>query len=323
MWWLRSSAADDTDLVAGVVSGYVSGNRVYDGCAARPAFNLDLNSVLFTSAARNGKPDGGLQAILSQPQTVWTVGQWDFNDTSDSSGNGNTLTTNGLVSFNNGRMETQDGQLGNASVNLKLNGGVGFSLSVSFSTIRAEGTGVGAQTELFKFGSLTAVAYTTGELEVTLNGERVGSAVGAVSDGGTNALEVRIETDNALHVILNGADIGSIANANVGGESPLVIGSCSNFAYATSFDYVKIKDGSINECKLTLLDDSRNFNVTEMTAIGKPGGTVTLSYSGATTGANEYISAILADNSGAQYYGRISQPTNTSGRSALKSPIHL
>ncbi len=323
VWWLRSPAADDTDLVAGVVSGCVSGNRVYDGCAARPAFNLDLNSVLFTSAARNGKPDGGLQAIPSQPQTVWTVGQWDFNDTSDSSGNGNTLTTNGLVSFNNGRMETQEGQFGNASVNLKLNGGVGFSLSVSFSTIRAGGTGVGAQTELFKFGSLTAVAYITGELEVTLNGESVGSAVGAVRDGDTNVLEVRIETDNALHVILNGNDIGSIANADVGGEGPLVIGSCSKFAYATSFDYVKIKDGSINECKLTLLDDSRNFNVTEMTDIGKPGGTVTLSYSGATTGANEYISAILADNSGAQYYGRILQPTNTSGEVSLKIPNTL
>ena len=142
-------------------------------------------------------------------------------------------------------------------------------------------------------------------------------------DGGTNALEVRVETDNALHIILNGNDIGSIANADVGGEGPLVIGSCSKFAYATSFDYVKIKDGSINECKLTLLDDSRNFNVTEMTAIGKPGGTVTLSYSGATTGANEYISAILADNNGAQYYGRISQPNTENGTVNVTIPTDL
>ena len=104
-------------------------------------------------------------------------------------------------------------------------------------------TGAGAQTELFSFGGLTAVAYTTGELEVTLNGQSVGSAVGAVSDGGTNTLEVRIEEDKALHVILNGTDIGSIANANLGGQGQLVIGNTTNFGYATSFDSFTVTEG--------------------------------------------------------------------------------
>ena len=65
-----------------------------------------------------------------------------------------------------------------------------------------------------------------------------------------------------------------------------------------------------NEWKLTLLDNSRNFAVTETTASGKPGDTITLHYTGATTGANEYISVIITDSSGnATHYGRIAQPT--------------
>ena len=58
-----------------------------------------------------------------------------------------------------------------------------------------------------------------------------------------------------------------------------------------------------SEWKLTLLDDSRDFDVTETDISGDPGDTITLHYTGATTGDNEYLSVILADDSGAQYYG--------------------
>ena len=83
-----------------------------------------------------------------------------------------------------------------------------------------------------------------------------------------------------------------------------------------------------NEWKLTLLDSSRNFSVTEETASGKPGDTITLNYTGATvynaaTAPNEYISVIIADSSGAQYYGRITQPTNASGQIQIKIPDSL
>ena len=63
-----------------------------------------------------------------------------------------------------------------------------------------------------------------------------------MSDGGTNTHKGWIETDNALHVILNGNDIGYIADADVGGERTLVIGNWSESGYATSFDYVHITD---------------------------------------------------------------------------------
>lgn len=78
-----------------------------------------------------------------------------------------------------------------------------------------------------------------------------------------------------------------------------------------------------NEWKLTLLDNSRNFAVTETTASGDPGDTLTLHYNGATTGTNEYISVILADNSGAKYYGRVAQPTEATGTVEIEIPSDL
>ena len=208
----------------------------------RIAHATDFNGIKLLDGSLSGGAGGA-----TGPVTTTTTAQWDFNDAGDSSGNGHTLTTNGVVSFNGGRLETQEGFIGNASVNLDLSGDPGLGFALSFSTIRAAGTGAGAQTELFSFGGLTAVAYTTGELEVTLNGQSVGSAVGAVSDGGTNTLEVRIEEDKALHVILNGTDIGSIANANLGGQGQLVIGNTTNFGYATSFDSFTITEGKAQQ----------------------------------------------------------------------------
>jgi len=78
-----------------------------------------------------------------------------------------------------------------------------------------------------------------------------------------------------------------------------------------------------NEWKLTLLDSRRNFAVTEKTVSAAPDDTVTLNYKGATTGKNEYISVILADNNGAQYYGRVAQPTTESGTVEIKIPSDI
>ena len=84
-----------------------------------------------------------------------------------------------------------------------------------------------------------------------------------------------------------------------------------------------ISEYSGNEWKLTLLDSSRNFAVTEKAVSGAPDDTVSLHYTGATTGINEYISAIIADNSGTQYYSRVAQPTAESGTVEIKIPSDL
>ena len=83
-----------------------------------------------------------------------------------------------------------------------------------------------------------------------------------------------------------------------------------------------------SEWKLTLLDSSRNFSVTETTAEVKSGGTITLNYTGATaydagTAPNEYISAMIVDSSGVQYYGRIAQPTSADGQVQITIPAAL
>ena len=85
----------------------------------------------------------------------------------------------------------------------------------------------------------------------------------------------------------------------------------------------EVPEYSGSEWKLTLLDSSRSFAVTEKTADAAPDDTVTLNYSGATTGKNEYISVIIADNNGAQYYGRVAQPTAESGTVEIKIPSDI
>ena len=73
MWWLRSPYAIFTTY-AGVVfgDGPVYAYVVSGVWAARPAFNLNLNSVLFASAAVGGKPNGGLTPIPEYSGNEWS-----------------------------------------------------------------------------------------------------------------------------------------------------------------------------------------------------------------------------------------------------------
>ena len=85
----------------------------------------------------------------------------------------------------------------------------------------------------------------------------------------------------------------------------------------------KIPEYSGDEWKLTLLDDTRTFRVTETTAAGKPGGTVTLNFSGPRTGQNEYISVIIEGKNGATHYGRIMKPTAADRQLSFTLPHDL
>ena len=72
-----------------------------------------------------------------------------------------------------------------------------------------------------------------------------------------------------------------------------------------------------NEWKLTLLDEARNsFEISNATITD----TITFSYSGAATGTNEYISAVVVDNGAITHYGRILQPRSTSGTASFTIP---
>ncbi|MBM6871920.1 DUF6273 domain-containing protein, partial [Pseudoflavonifractor phocaeensis] len=136
------------------------------------------------------------------------------------------------------------------------------------------------------YGFIAAIVYGYGGVDSR------GSSVSYVS----RAVRPAFNLDLTSVLFTSAAVGGKIPAAGSGGDAIFEIG-----------DYTG------NEWKLTLLDNSRNFAVTEEAASGKPGDTVTLHYTGATTGENEYISVIIADSSGAQYYGRVAQPGGESG----------
>ena len=78
-----------------------------------------------------------------------------------------------------------------------------------------------------------------------------------------------------------------------------------------------------SEWKLTLKDTSRNFMATVATSIMEAGQSIPIIYSGANTGDNEYVSAMIEDDSGTiLYYGRIAQ-NSESGTADITIPSSL
>ena len=158
-----------------------------------------------------------------------------------------------------------------------------------------------------------------GDLDHRAAGVSVDGGVGRYGHG------VRIAY-NAVRPAFN-LDLTSVlfTSAAVGGKIPAA-SSGGNQGGEAADAIFEIGDYDGSEWKLTLLDNSRNFAVTEEAASGKPGDTITLNYTGATTGTNEYISdisVIIADSSGAQYYGRVAQPTATDGKVEITIPSGL
>ena len=78
-WWLRSPGEED--YIDGIPSAVVRGGGgvLYFGLnvtrwyGVRPAFSLKSSSVLFTSAAVGGKPDGGLTPISEYTGNEWKL----------------------------------------------------------------------------------------------------------------------------------------------------------------------------------------------------------------------------------------------------------
>ena len=70
-------------------------------------------------------------------------------------------------------------------------------------------------------------------------------------------------------------------------------------------------------------DTSRSFNASASNTLIMAGENLTVTYSGAGTGKNEYVSAMLADNSGnILYYGRIAQ-NSANGTASVEIPSDL
>lgn len=79
-----------------------------------------------------------------------------------------------------------------------------------------------------------------------------------------------------------------------------------------------VQNYSGNDWKLTLKDSTRSsFAISNAKWSGN---TLTFSYSGAQTGTNEYLSAVILENGAITYYGRILQLTSASGTANLSLP---
>ncbi len=84
-----------------------------------------------------------------------------------------------------------------------------------------------------------------------------------------------------------------------------------------------VADYTGNEWKATLLDSSRLFDVTETAVKAASGGYASFHYTGAAIGNNEYISAMLLDDSGnVLYYGKLEE-SNGNGTAAIPVPEAL
>ena len=153
-------------------------------------------------------------------------------------------------------------------------------------------------------------------------GDFGGSAAGVGVNGGVDSIGgiVNIESSAARPAFL--LDLNSVlfTSAAVGGKSS---GAAGADALTSVSDYTG------NEWKLTLLDNSRSSftvdaNEAETSAeVGYSGWRIPIAYSGAQTGANEYVSALLCDSSGnVLYYGNIAQ-NSASGTASINIPAGL
>lgn len=125
-----------------------------------------------------------------------------------------------------------------------------------------------------------------------------------------------------------GAELGVRPAFNLNLNSVLFTSAAEGGKSSQTEGLSEINNYDGTDWKLTLLDSSRKFSVTEKSVTVNPGGTVHLNYTNATvnndTAPNKYISAILADeNDNLLYYGRLSQPDKADGEVSIKLPDEL
>ena len=150
-------------------------------------------------------------------------------------------------------------------------------------------------------------------------------AAGVSVDGGVGRYghSVRIAY-NAVRPAFN-LDLTSVlfTSAAVGGKIPAA-SSGGNQGGEAADAIFEIVDNTGNEWKLTLLDSSRNFSISDAKIEESK---IDFSYSNAQTGTNEYISVVIEDNGAITHYGRILQLDGTangaSGTASLTLPADV
>lgn len=200
----------------------------------------------------------------------------------------------------------------------KLDGDKVFFLSAEEAETPAYGF-VNDNARIAKFGGKNGYWWLRSTVDDTRNAGCVvpgsesepGGVVGVISREAPVAARPAFNLKPESVLFISAAEGGKIPDAGIGTISEI-----------PAFPDTSKESGN-KAWKLTLLDSTRQFEVVQDNAAGKPGGTIKLEYTGATVGTNEYISVIIANNSGAQYYGRLLQPTSASGEVSLAIPSGL
>lgn len=131
-----------------------------------------------------------------------------------------------------------------------------------------------------------------------------------ISGKGERSNAVYVEISGALHLSGVYLTIGNIATRPAFNLDSSSILFTSAAAGGKPDGFVAVSDYSGNEWKLTLLDSSRSsFDARVSNVDTSSGIKLTIAYSGAKTGDNEYISAMIKNGNEVKYYGRLELAT--------------
>ena len=139
-------------------------------------------------------------------------------------------------------------------------------------------------------------------------------------------------TSAGLVTIIGSVNIYSIKSSlaarpafNLNSNNVLFTSTAVNGKYDNAIDSSFTPVGTTNSAdwKLTLKDNSRNFSASASTTKLRANESLTITYSGAKTGNNEYVSAMIVDeNDDVLYYGRIAQ-NSESGSATITIPSEM
>lgn len=172
-----------------------------------------------------------------------------------------------------------------------------------------------------RYSANTPYVADGGRLGTYMNGEDEGylDRWWLRSPGFNNSMAAFIEYDGGD--VYEGNPVNNKASAvrpafNLNLENVLFTSAATGGKSASGLTAVQNYSG--NDWKLTLKDSTRSsFAISNAKWSGN---TLTFSYSGAQTGTNEYLSAIIEENGAITYYGRILQLTSASGTANLSLP---
>ena len=251
-WWLRSAVSDNTMQAGAVYPAGWPGSHIvdYGDEWARPAFNLNLDSVLFTSSAEVGKSSSAVGGEISEIQP-YTGSEWKL-----------TLKDNRRDGFSVGTTSAENNKLTVAYT------GAITGTNEYISVMAADDSG--AYTHYGRVAQLAAEEQSSGTVEIDLtdidmtdktlyifneqyNGDKMTDFTSELKEVSltknayavTNSL-TNVSTDNdAAFGLLSGADYTanlSVSDAYILPESIKVIIGGKEMIAGTDYDYV---DGTL------------------------------------------------------------------------------